>query len=84
MDEFEFRSHPITDYGVAALVSENYTFTRFPLQFFFRSFLYLQITRTGIISNVFELIPGHCFKFRVISRGCHGAIDPLLDQMAPC
>ena len=24
------------------------------------------ITRTGIISYVFEFIPGHCFKFRVI------------------
>ena len=36
------------------------------MQFLFRSFKYLQITRTGIISYVFELIPGHCFKFRVI------------------
>ena len=54
MDEFEFRSDPITDYGVSCpWVSENYTFTRFPMQFLFRSFQYLQITRTGIISYVF-------------------------------
>ena len=39
MDEFEFRSDPITDYGVSCpWVSENYTFTRFPMQFLFRSF----------------------------------------------
>ena len=39
MDEFEFRSDPITDYRVSCpIVSENYTFTRFPMQFLFRSF----------------------------------------------
>ena len=33
---------------------EKYTFTRFPLQVLFRSFLYLKINRTSIISYVFE------------------------------
>ena len=39
MDEFDFRSDPITVYGVSCpWASENYTFTRFPLQFLFRYF----------------------------------------------
>ena len=41
------------------------SFNRFSLHFLFRSFYYLQITRTGITSWVFEFIPDHCLKFRV-------------------
>ena len=63
MDEFEFPSDPITDDGVSCpRASENYTFTRFSLLFLFRSFKHGQITRTRIISYVFELISGHCFS----------------------
>ena len=49
---------------------------------FSSSFYYLQITRTGIISKVFELISGHCFQFSAISYlpvfNLEGAMGPLI------
>ena len=61
------QSDLITDYRVRSLTTELAALEHLKIYFhhFYSDLFNTCITRTGIISYVFELVPGHCFKFRV-------------------